>query len=372
MTAPADDISLQLIGKIPVENLWLMYLYASRRLQHPKVMEKLAAETAPDKLPNLLATLLCHQVELRLKTNLNQVYEARYDVLSRVRGRIDIVETQKRRLVSRGKVVCSFDELTVNSSRNAFIRGALEKIASLVKTDAELKKRCLSLSLTMQRLGVTDVTTDARLGGIRPLGQNEKDDVAVVAIAELVMTLSLLSERQGKHLLPRPFRNDEAGIRLLYEYAVYGFYRHHLSGEWTVKHNGPLYWAVDDASEGLADILPRMEYDILLTRKGDNKKIVIDTKFTSVLRPSRFEKKTLKSEYIYQMYAYLRSQEELDPSFKGATGLFLHPEVDQEVFEYVVIQGHPIVFATINLCQDSNQVKKDLMNLENRVVKKFI
>lgn len=38
------------------------------------------------------------------------------------------------------------------------------------------------------------------------------------------------------------------------------------------------------------------------------RRIVIDTKFTSILTPGRYRERTLDSGYLYQMYAYLRSQ----------------------------------------------------------------
>jgi len=40
------------------------------------------------------------------------------------------------------------------------------------------------------------------------------------------------------------------------------------------------------------------------------RRIVIDTKFNAVLTPGWHREKTLRSGYIYQIYAYLRSQED--------------------------------------------------------------
>ena len=59
-----------------------------------------------------------------------------------------------------------------------------------------------------------------------------------------------------------------------------------------------------------------MQTDIVLERTGshDNYRIVIDTKFTSILKSGQYGNPTLDSGYIYQMYAYLRSQEcDADP-----------------------------------------------------------
>jgi len=48
-----------------------------------------------------------------------------------------------------------------------------------------------------------------------------------------------------------------------------------------------------------------MKTDIVLDPPGDYRRIVIDTKVASILTVDRFEKATLKSGYLYQMYAYL-------------------------------------------------------------------
>jgi len=36
---------------------------------------------------------------------------------------------EKRQLLERGKVACQFDELTINTAHNCFVRAALEAIA---------------------------------------------------------------------------------------------------------------------------------------------------------------------------------------------------------------------------------------------------
>lgn len=89
--------------------------------------------------------------------------------------------------------------------------------------------------------------------------------------------------------------------------------------------------------------------DIVLDPPNDAQRVVIDTKFTSILVSGRYDKPGLKSGYLYQMYAYLRSQEGRGPKWDEAAGLFLHPAIDAALHEHVVIQNHLITFATIDL-----------------------
>lgn len=73
---------------------------------------------------------------------------------------------------------------------------------------------------------------------------------------------------------------------------------------------------------------------------------------------------TLNSGYIYQMYTYLRSQErDSDPRSQVSAGMLLHPTVDMDVTENVIIQGHPIWFCTVNLDSPTLSIRKRLLSL---------
>ena len=55
---------------------------------------------------------------------------------------------------------------------------------------------------------------------------------------------------------------------------------------------------------------------------NSGQRIVIDTKFTSIVAPGQFGQQMLKSGHMYQLYAYLRSQEQLgEPITRYSTGV---------------------------------------------------
>lgn len=116
------------------------------------------------------------------------------------------------------------------------------------------------------------------------------------------------------------------------------------------------------------EIFPKMQTDIVLEgppdEAGRRHRTVIDTKFTEILKPGYHRTATLKSGYIYQIYAYLMSQErDGDPSSLNSSGLLLHPAVGEDVDESAVIQGHRIHFATVDLAAESTAIRKRLINL---------
>lgn len=91
------------IGRIPVENLWLLMLEASD-LFRDLGKAKIAVEDNPDDIPDLVAEMLCRRVEHRIQRNLSYGYQTREATLSRVRGRIDLLNTERRRLLIADKL----------------------------------------------------------------------------------------------------------------------------------------------------------------------------------------------------------------------------------------------------------------------------
>ena len=130
--APPANTQPGYIGRIPVRNLWLLMLYASD-LFRMMGTDRVQLEQAPDHLPDIVAEILAHAVERRLRRNLSLGYQPRRAILDRVRGRIDLLPTESRQLLKRGKVACSFEELTIDTPRNRYVRGALDSIAPLVR-----------------------------------------------------------------------------------------------------------------------------------------------------------------------------------------------------------------------------------------------
>jgi len=108
-----------------------------------------------------------------------------------------------------------------------------------------------------------------------------------------------------------------------------------------VRCGGTLSWQIEQKTSGIDKILPTMRTDVALDHAPSGRRIVIDTKFTSIVTSGWYREETLRSGYVYQIYAYLRSQVGRgDPLADCASGLLLHPSVGDAVDETVVIQGH--------------------------------
>ena len=361
-SSPTTYGESNLIGRIPVRNLWLFMLYASD-LFRDRERARVAVEENPDDIPDLIAEILCHRVERRIRRNLSWGYRSQTADLTRVRGRINLRNTEARRLLDRGKVSCSFDEMTNDTIRNRFVRAALQEISNKVRR-RNLAHRCRSLTSSLERMGVIGVRPNRSEISIDRLGKRDSDDRPMVAAAHLAFNLALPTELSGTKHLSLPDR-EIAWIRKLYEKGIAGFYDVVLSKHgWHVNAGTTIYWAIDSKSSGIDKIFPTMRTDITLDHAATGRRIVIDTKFNSVLTSGWYRKETVRSGYVYQIYAYLRSQEGGgDPLAENASGLLLHPSLGDSVHETVIIQNHEIRFATVDLTASAKNIRKQLLEL---------
>ena len=374
VTEPESRADYPKVGRIPVRNLWLLMLYASNLYRELPQSQRVSAEDNPDEIPDLAAEILARAVELRLRRNLSFAFQPTSGDLRRVRGSIDLLRTERRQLLRRARVACRFEVLTVDTPRNRFVRAALQRLTRVVRRP-ELVSRCTAADARLERAGVSaDLVLDHPRGrsavAAELRGRLDPEDRRMLAAAELSFSLALPTESAGRKSLASPDR-DEIWARRLFEAAVGGFYDVVLSAEgWTTRTGSQHTWPVEHGTSGLRDLLPSMETDIVLDRRDAEhpnraRRIIIDTKFTSMLTPGRFRKETLRSGYIYQIYSYLRSQEDNGDSLsRGAMGMLLHPAVEgDEVFESGVIQGHEVRFATVNLAASSRAIRERLLSV---------
>ena len=82
------------VGRVPVRNLWLLIFYASE-LFRSRGPASANIEENPDDVADLVAESLAHAVEQRQRRNLSLGYRSRNAVLKRLRGRIDIMATER-------------------------------------------------------------------------------------------------------------------------------------------------------------------------------------------------------------------------------------------------------------------------------------
>lgn len=72
---------------------------------------------------------------------------------------------------------------------------------------------------------------------------------------------------------------------------------------------------------------------------------------------------TFNRDHLFQLYAYLRSQENRSKHHESAMGILLYPTVKHRLEEIVEIQGHKINWITIDLSQPWEKIEEDLLSI---------
>lgn len=347
---------------IPLRNIWLLFLYAADLVRF-KDEANVEVETARD-LPELLARLLVRVVQHRLRRNLSRGYQGRHAVLSRVRGRIDVLATASGQLLEQGRVACHFEEHTMDTPRNRLVRAALDYLSMMLNAP-ELMHECRSLSQMLGRLGVSSQKPSRAALATDQVSRNETADLMMVSLAKMVFEAVIPSEQVGSNKAVAIDANVHL-VRRLFEKAVTNALRITLVPQgWQVQHGRKLSWPVRKSSDGIAEHLPGMQTDIELVHTGQKFKLVIDTKFTHIFTDSQYKSEVLRSGYLYQLYAYLRTQEDKlhAQGIVRSEGMLLHPQCGQALDAYVDMQGHRMRFKTIDLMSSPDEFEQQLLSI---------
>lgn len=339
---------------IPVRNLWLLQLFASDFQPRGRYVDS-GSEHVPDDIPVFVSMILADEVSSRLNTGLTTGFNRTSRTVNRVRGKIDLLATARFQLLDRGKIYCHFDQIDHDILGNRLILAALRRASRFPSTDP----RCARLADELARAGVSDQEpTRQERKELKNQRQLSRDRQMITA-AELMLDLSIPEPGAGAAPVVAP-KDEDGYLRTLFEKAVGGFYaRFFRPRGWAVQTGKWLRWNEVEFTPGMSAILPKMQTDIIL-RPPSRPPIIVDTKFTRVTRANQYTQERLKSEYLYQMYAYVRSQEE-NPEFGPATtGLLLHPVVDGHIREWTFIGAHAFGVATVDLSGTYSEMVEQL------------
>lgn len=173
----------------------------------------------------------------------------------------------------------------------------------------------------------------------------------------------MLPSDEGSGGIRRSSLSDHE-FRRLFERAVGGFYRATANDlGWRTRTGQFISWNVQDETPGAGGLIPKMQTDISLENTSAKRRMIIDTKFTSALANGQFGGETFKSSHLYQIYTYVRSQEDpSDPLSLCAEGMLLYPSVGQSVRESFDSHGHRFTVATVDLGKPASSVRQQLLD----------
>lgn len=365
------------VGKIPVRNWWHMLLYAWDLVDLKDRLQS-EVEDAPDLralLTKILVFLMKHQVRRGLRGD----YVERSEELRGVRGRIDFGETLRGLSMYRGRLHCEFEEFTLNVPRNQIIRSTLNDSLNRGFTDVEeerpryrgLVSDLEALLRMLYEIDRVRVTRRLIASELRLLGRNEREYKLMLKICEMLRDPSMPDSgvSSGAEFV-NWLRNKENEHRI-FELFVGNFYKLRLDRRvWDVSTQHHQTWnEADEDREGNIR-LPEMRPDIRFEHRETGKVMILDTKwYGSPVESSRGDD-AVHSSNLYQMYAYLASQDKKEGADPTSTGILLYgqTEIGKRRLR-TKVDDHPFWVETLDLTKEKwEDIEGDLLGLVKETV----
>ena len=314
-----------------------MLAYAFQTLQGQGYRDITAEEF--DNTADLLAEILSRGVSLQLKRGLGREYVDRKNMLSSPRGKIELSESLKTRSILRRQLICSYDEFSTDTRMNRILKARKKALRRLLPYFAD----------------VEDVNLSGEDWRMR-FDRNNQTYRMLMNVCWLVVK-GLLQTRESGGLRMMDFL-DEQRMSHLYEKFILEYYRR----EHPELSAGAPYisWALDD---GFDDMLPAMHTDITLTR--GRTVLIIDAKYYSHTTQQQFDKQSVHSGNLYQIFTYVKNKEAELASTReqhSVSGMLLYAKTDEEIQPDGVYQmsGNQISVRTLDLNQPFETIRTQL------------
>lgn len=341
---------------IRIQNIYYMLSYAFQVLNE-RGYRNVATEDF-NNVAELCAAILARGVGTQIKRGLGKEYIPRTEALSTLRGRIDISETLKTQALQRKQIVCSYDDFSVNSCMNQIVKSTM---LLLLKADIA-KDRKKELRRLLVFFGDVRAVDLHLVNWGFHYNRNNQTYRMLISICYLVAKGLLQTRTDGTTRL-MDFVDEQRMCRLYEKFILEYFRKEH---PYITANASQIPWQLDD---GMKDMLPVMQTDIMLSH--GEKTLIIDAKYYAHSTQSRFDKNTLHSGNIYQIFTYVKNKEaELVGQPHEVSGMLLYAKTDEDTYpEYEYrMSGNIIEVRVLNLDCDFEIIKAQL----DGVVEKYL
>lgn len=333
---------------IRIQNIYYMLAYAFQVLNE-QGYKSIATEDF-DNTAELCAAILARGISTQIKRGLGREYILQKEALSALRGKIDITESIKTQVLRRNQMICSYDEFSLDSYMNRIIKSTVLLLlrADITKARKKELRKLLVFFDDVNTIDLYSVNWNIRFS------RNNQSYRMLISICYLVVKGLLQTQSDGSTKLMDFL--DEQRMHRLYERFILEYFRREFP---QISANASqIPWQLDDESSAM---LPVMQTDIMLTY--GSKILIIDAKYYSHTTQIQFDKHTIHSGNLYQIFTYVKNKEtELADKPHEVSGMLLYAKTDEEIYpenEYRM-SGNRIEVRTLDLDGDFDAIKAQL------------
>ena len=299
---------------------------------------------------DLCASVLIKGVTVQLKKGLGREYIQEDDVLSSLRGKIDITASIKSCTMLKKQMVCVYDEFSVNSYMNKILKTTMSLLLG-ADIDKNRKKELRKLLVFFDEVDLIDIHA---IQWNMQYNKNNQTYRMLISVCYLAIKGLLQTNSDGDTKL-MDFLDEQRMCRLFEKFILEYYRKEHSEIKATASQ---IPWQLDD---DMNDMLPVMQTDIMLTK--NDKVLIIDAKYYAKTLQSQYDVKTLHSGNLYQIFTYVKNKEvELSKGPHEVAGMLLYAKTDEVVLpdnEYKM-SGNKVIVRTLDLDCDFAAVASQL------------
>ena len=283
-----------------IKNIYYMLSYAFQVLKQSNY-DDVASEKF-EQAQDLFAAILSKGVAQQLKQGLYREYITKHETLSVMRGKLDMQETIRNRIQRKQKLACEFDELSENNLFNQILKTTLHY---LVRDDGVGADRKIALKKILVFFDGIDLLEPSGIPWSRLHYQrNNRNYELLMNICYFVLDGMLQTTDKGEYKMAA--FSDEHMARL-YERFILEYYRQRHTYLTEVKAAQVKWDLVGENSDSMIRFLPIMQTDIFLRLK--EKILILDAKYYGRSLQQQYDKYTLHSGNVYQIFTYVKNQD---------------------------------------------------------------
>ena len=283
-----------------------------------------------DEMYNLLAAILAKGIGVQLKQGLYREYISRQEELPVMRGKINMPGTIKNKLAHERVLTCDFDELSENNTLNQILKTTVMLLLRNGKVQEKYKDDLKKKMLYFSNVDVIE-PTGIKWSSIR-FQRNNQTYRMLVSICQLIIEGMLITTDAGDYRLASFV--DEQRMCRLYEKFILEYYSIHYPALSVSASQIP--WSLDD---GVGTMLPVMQSDIHL--QHGNTVLIIDAKYYSHTTQVQYDKHTLHSNNLYQIFTYVKNRSyQFGEKENTVSGMLLYAKTEEEIQPDNVYQMH--------------------------------
>lgn len=339
---------------ILIRNIYYMLTYAFTDLKH-KQYENIAKEKF-DHIYDMFAEILYKGMSMQIKQGLYRAYIDKQENLQTLRGKLNLQGTIKNHIRRITAIECEYDELSVDNILNQILK--FTTMVLIREGSVDSRRRAALRRLMLYFNNVSDITTADIHWNMLRYGRNNQSYRMLMNICYFILDGMLMTTETGEYKMST---FSEEHMNALFENFVRNFYKQECN-EVRVNPKRKIEWDVDRDAECCIEFLPEMQGDIIL-HKGE-KTLIIDTKYYGKTLSTHFDKKTLHSANMYQIFTYVKNYDKDQTG--NVAGMLLYAKTNEEITAdlAVTLGNNKFGVRTLDLNKEFEDIKNQLYAIQ--------